>query len=67
MPSSLPPGKLGFVFRLTAISAAMGAVYAQIHVAEAGGPLFALNGMPRGALTGAVIGGALFSSQYLPS
>ncbi|HZZ61276.1 MAG TPA: hypothetical protein VFE63_08890 [Roseiarcus sp.] len=59
MPSSQLPVQLRHVFRLTAISAAIGALYSQTHVVENAQPLFAAYGMLRGGVTGLVIGGAL--------
>jgi adenylate cyclase len=63
MPSSQLPGQLRLVFRLAAISAAIGAVYSQTHVVENAQPLFAAYGMLRGAVTGLAIGGALSSLE----
>jgi adenylate cyclase len=63
MPSSPLPGQLRLVFRLTAISAAIGAVYSQTHVVENAQPLFAVYGMARGAVIGVVIGGVLSSME----
>jgi adenylate cyclase len=63
MLSSQLPGKLSLVLRLTAISAALGAVYSQTRVAA--GPLLVNYSLPRGALTGLAIGGALSSLEVL--
>ena len=63
MPSPQFPRQIRLVLRLTAISAAIGAAYSQMHLAEDGGPLFAAHGTPRGLVTGLVIGGALSSLE----
>ena len=57
MPSSQLPGQIRLVLKLTAISAAIGAAYAEMRIAQTGGPPFAHFGMARGAMTGVVIGG----------
>ena len=59
MPSSPLRGELNIVFRLTAISAAIGALYSEMHAAQDNLPLIGLYAAPRGVLVGAVIGGAL--------
>jgi adenylate cyclase len=63
MPSSPLPRQHKLVFRLTAISAAIGAVYSQTHVVENAQPLFAVYGMARGLVIGIVIGGVLSSLE----
>ncbi len=65
MPSSQLPGQIRLVLKLTAISAAIGAAYAQMRFAQNGGPAFALYSMARGAVTGVVIGGSLSSLEVL--
>ena len=65
MPSSQLPGQIRLVLKLTAISAAIGAAYAQMRFAQSGGPAFALYSMARGAVTGVVIGGSLSSLEVL--
>jgi len=45
----------------TTIAAAVGAVYSEIHLALHGLPLFAMRGIARGAMTGAVIAGLVSS------
>ena len=49
MPSPQFPSQIRLVLKLTAISAAIGAAYSQMHVTQDNGPLFALYGMARGA------------------
>jgi len=65
MPSPQFPGQIRLVLKITAISAVIGAAYSQMHVMQGNGPLFALYGMARGAVTGVVIGGALSSLEVL--
>ena len=57
------PSRLRLVFRITVISAAMGAAYSQIYVAQNHDPFFAAYGMMRGSLVGMVIGGLLSSFE----
>jgi adenylate cyclase len=45
----------------TALAAAVGAAYAEMHVLQGGGQVLAVYGLTRGALTGAVIGVVLTS------
>jgi hypothetical protein len=45
----------------TALAALFGAAYSQMHVVQHGGTLFAIYGMARGAVTGAVIASVLTS------
>jgi adenylate cyclase len=59
MPFPSPPGHLRIILWLTALAAAVGAIYSQIDVLEHGGRLFDARGAARGMLTGAVMGGAL--------
>ncbi len=65
MPSPQFPSQIRLVLKLTAISAVLGAAYSQTHVMQDNGPLLALYGMARGAVTGVVIGGALSSLEVL--
>ena len=65
MPSSQLPGQIRLVLKLTAISAAIGAAYAEMRFAQIGGPAFALYSMARGAVTGVAIGGGLSSLEVL--
>ncbi len=65
MPSSQLPGQIRLVLKLTAISAAIGAAYAEMRFAQNFGPAFALYSMARGAVTGGVIGGSLSSLEVL--
>ncbi len=51
------------ILRFTVIAAVVGAAYSESHVAENGGRWFALDGLARGALTGAVIAVILTSLQ----
>jgi len=53
------PDPLRIILWAIAIGAAVGAAYSQMHVIQNGAPAFALYGVPRGLLTGAVIGGVL--------
>jgi len=48
MPSSPLPGRLRLVFRLTAFSATIGAVYSEMHAAQDNNPLFGFYAAPRG-------------------
>ena len=63
MPSSQLPGQIRLVLKITAISAAIGAAYAETRFAQTGGPAFALYSLARGAVTGVVIGGGLSSLE----
>ena len=65
MPSPQLPGQIRLVLKLTAISAAIGAAYAEMRFAQSGGPALALYSMARGAVTGVVIGGGLSSLEVL--
>jgi adenylate cyclase len=49
----------------TALAAALGAAYAEMHVLQRGGQAFGVYGLARGALTGAVIAGILTSFDAL--
>jgi len=49
----------------TALAAALGAAYSEMHVLERGGPALGDYGLARGALTGAVIAGVLTSIDGL--
>ena len=55
MPFPQLPGPFRHILWNTAIAAVIGAAYSEMHVAENGQPLFALYGMPRGAMVGTVI------------
>ena len=57
------PEKLRIILWCTVVSAAIGAVYAEFDVASHGLALFAWYSVPRGALTGALIGGILTSLE----
>jgi adenylate cyclase len=63
MPFPHLPASFRLILRFTAIAAVVGAAYSESHVAENGGRWFALNGLARGALTGAVIAVILTSLQ----
>ena len=63
MPFPQVPSRIRLILRFTAIAAVVGAVYSGIHVAAAGAPLFAVYGVPRGIVTGAVISSILTSLQ----
>jgi adenylate cyclase len=63
MPLPHLPAPFRLILRFTVIAAAVGAVYSESHVAENGGRWFALDGLARGALTGAVIAVILTSLQ----
>ena len=55
------PGPFRHIFWATALAAALGATYAEMHVVQRGGQPFGVYGLARGALTGAVIAGILTS------
>ncbi len=57
------PSRLRLIFWLTAISAAIGTAYSQIHVVEYRQPFFAAYGMLRGAMIGMLIGSLLSSFE----
>jgi len=61
MPFPQLPNQLRLILGFTAIAAVIGAVYSQTHVAENGGPWFAVYGVPRGVATGGVIASILTS------
>ena len=65
----LPSSRVRFrlVLKLTAISAAIGAAYAEMRFAQNGGPALALYSMARGAVTGVVIVGGLLLPRSLGS
>ncbi len=50
------PSRLRLVFRLTVISATIGAAYSQLHVVQNRAAFSAAYGMLRGAMIGTVIG-----------
>jgi adenylate cyclase len=53
------------IFWATALAAALGASYAEMHVVQRGGQAFGVYGLARGAFTGAVIAGILTSFDAL--
>jgi adenylate cyclase len=55
------PGPYRHILWATALAAALGAAYAEMHVLRRGGQPLAIYGLARGALTGAVIGVVLTS------
>jgi adenylate cyclase len=55
------PGPYRHILWATALAAALGAAYAEMHVLRRGGQPLAIYGLTRGALTGAVIGVVLTS------
>lgn len=57
------PSRIRLILWFTAASAAIGAVYSETHIAERGGSLLAINGMPRGIVTGMVIASILTSLE----
>ena len=57
------PSQLRLVFRLTVISATIGAAYSQLHVVQNRAAFFAAYGMLRGAMIGMVIGSLLSSFE----
>ena len=59
MPLPRPSGRLRIVLWSTALAAAVGAAYSEMHVLQNGGQTLAHYGMARGAMTGALIGGIL--------
>ena len=65
LPSILPPPRLSQPIRdllwFVLIGAVVGAVYGHMIAVSDGAPLLGFGGMPRGALTGVVITGALCS------
>jgi adenylate cyclase len=63
MPFPQLPGPYRLIFWNTAIGAAVGAAYSQTHVAQNGGPVLAVYGMPRGAMIGVVIASILTSFE----
>src|SRR5580658_5368298 len=63
MPFPQLPSRFRLILRFTVIAALVGAVYSEMHVAEARAPWFAVFGVPRGLMTGAVIAGILSSLQ----
>ena len=63
MPFPQLPSRFRLILRFTVIAAAVGAVYSEMHVAEARASWFAVFGVPRGLMTGAVIAGILSSLQ----
>jgi adenylate cyclase len=65
MPLPRWPEPLRIILWATAIGAAVGASYSQMHVFQNGAPAFALYGAPRGVLTGALIGSVLTSLETL--
>jgi adenylate cyclase len=64
MPFSQLPAQIRLVLKITAISAAIGAAYAEVRFEQSGVSL-ALYSMARGAMTGVVIGGGLSSLEIL--
>jgi len=65
MPLPRWPDPLRVILWATAIGAAVGAAYAQMHVMENGAPAFALYGVPRGLLTGGAIASVLSTLEAL--
>jgi adenylate cyclase len=63
MPFPQLPSRFRLILRFTVIAAAVGAVYSEMHVAEARASWFAVFGIPRGLMTGAVIAAILSSLQ----
>ena len=59
MPLPRPAGPLRVVLWSTALAAAVGAAYSEMHILQNGGQTLAVYGMARGAMTGALIGGIL--------
>ena len=55
------PDPFRHILWATALAAALGATYAEMHVLQRGGQALAVYGLARGALTGAVIAGILTS------
>src|SRR5579872_1791772 len=55
------PGPFRHILWATALAAALGAAYSEMHVLQWGGQALAVYGLARGALTGAVIAGVLTS------
>jgi hypothetical protein len=55
------PGPFRHILWATALAAALGAAYSEMHVLQRGGRALAVYGLARGALTGAVIAGILTS------
>jgi adenylate cyclase len=65
MPLPRWPDPLRVILWTTAIGAAMGAAYSQMHVMENGAPTFALYGVPRGVLTGGAVASVLSTLEAL--
>jgi adenylate cyclase len=65
MPLPRWPDPLRIILWAIAVGATVGAVYSQTHVIENGAPAFALYGVPRGVVTGAVIAGVLSTLESL--
>ena len=63
MPFPRLPSRFRVIVRFTAVAAVVGALYSEIHVVEAGAPLFSVYGLLRGFMTGAVIASILTSLQ----
>jgi adenylate cyclase len=63
MPFLEIPSRFRLILRFTVIAAAAGAIYSEMHVADARAPWFSVFGLPRGIITGAVIAGVLSSLQ----
>jgi adenylate cyclase len=59
MPLPRPSGPLRIILWYTAIAAALGAAYSEMHVFQRGGQTLDGYGLARGAVTGAVIAGIL--------
>jgi adenylate cyclase len=63
MPFLELPTRFQLILRFTVIAALVGAVYSEMHVAEARASWLAVFGVPRGLMTGAVIACILSSVQ----
>jgi adenylate cyclase len=63
MPFSRPSKPLRVILWSTAIAAAVGAAYSEMHVLQQGGQALAAYGLARGAMTGAVIASILTSLE----
>ena len=57
------PGPYRHILWATALAAALGAAYSEMHVLQRGGKVLAVYGLARGAVTGAVIAGILASFE----
>jgi hypothetical protein len=57
------PGPYRQILWATALAAALGAAYSEMHVLQRGGKVLAVYGLARGAVTGAVIAGILASFE----